>query len=187
MAIKTFTAGSVLTASDTNTFLANSGLVFVKSQTVGTGVTSVTVTNCFSSTYDNYRVIYDGGTLSANDIGMKYGPTSVAGHNTNYWSTLLYANGNPGAFALAQIANGTTMGWVGGGTTTAAWASFDVFSPFLARWSRIHSGMYQNGGAMGFQTGEHQSTGQFTDLILLGGGGATLTGGTITVYGYRKA
>jgi hypothetical protein len=28
MAIKTFTTGEVLTASDTNTYLANSGLVF---------------------------------------------------------------------------------------------------------------------------------------------------------------
>jgi hypothetical protein len=30
MAIKTFTTGEVLTASDTNTYLANAGLVFVK-------------------------------------------------------------------------------------------------------------------------------------------------------------
>jgi hypothetical protein len=30
MAIKTFTTGEVLTAADTNTYLANSGLVYVK-------------------------------------------------------------------------------------------------------------------------------------------------------------
>jgi hypothetical protein len=40
MAIKTFTTGEVLTASDTNTYLANSGLVYVKSQTIGSGVTA---------------------------------------------------------------------------------------------------------------------------------------------------
>lgn len=53
MAIKTFTTGEVLTASDTNTYLANSGLVFVKSQTIGSAVTSVTVSDAFSATYDN--------------------------------------------------------------------------------------------------------------------------------------
>ena len=34
MAIKTFTTGEVLTAADTNTYLANSGLVYVASGTV---------------------------------------------------------------------------------------------------------------------------------------------------------
>ena len=56
MAIKTFTTGEVLTAADTNTYLANSGLVLVKSQTIGTGVASVTISDAFSTTYDNYRI-----------------------------------------------------------------------------------------------------------------------------------
>ena len=56
MAIKTFTTGEVLTAADTNTYLANSGLVYVKSQTIGSAVSSVNVTSAFSSTYDNYVI-----------------------------------------------------------------------------------------------------------------------------------
>ena len=34
MAIKTFTTGEVLTASDTNTYLANAGLVYITSTAV---------------------------------------------------------------------------------------------------------------------------------------------------------
>jgi hypothetical protein len=64
MAIKTFTTGEVLTAADTNTYLANSGLVYVASTTVGTGVSSVTVSSAFNSTYDNYKIIYSGGVGS---------------------------------------------------------------------------------------------------------------------------
>jgi len=64
MAIKTFTTGEVLTASDTNTYLANSGLVYIKQQTVGNAVASVTVSDAFSSTYDNYKITYTGGASS---------------------------------------------------------------------------------------------------------------------------
>ena len=65
MAIKTFTSGEILTAANTNEFLANSGLVFVKSQTIGATVPSVDVTDCFSATYDAYRVVVSGGAASA--------------------------------------------------------------------------------------------------------------------------
>ena len=65
MAIKTFTTGEVLTASDTNTYLTNSGLVYIKQQTVGSGVASVTVSDAFSSTYDSYLIIDTGGTMSS--------------------------------------------------------------------------------------------------------------------------
>jgi hypothetical protein len=182
MPVPDFSPGEVLTAAAMDSI----GLWLVKTQTVGTAVSSVTVTNAFSANYDNYRVIYSGGTQTANDLSMKFGPTSVAGHNTQYYSTLFYASNNPGAFALAQTTNAGDMAWVGGGSTTATWASFDVFSPNLARWSKVHTGMYQNGNAIGLQTGEHRSTGQFTDLILVAGGGAFMSGGIIRVYGYRN-
>ena len=184
MAIKTFTTGEVLTAADTNTYLANSGLVFVKSQTVGSSVGSVTITNVFSSTYDNYKVIYAGGNLSGNSsISLQFGPTSVSGYNANYYSTLIYINGNPGAIDKAQQANVSSMLWVGGGSADGAYASFDIYNPNLAKWTRVVNGIYQDANAMGFQQGEQQNTGQYTALTLIGG---TLTGGTITVYGYRK-
>ena len=55
-----FAPGDVLTAADMDAV----GLWLVKTQTVGTGVSSVTVTGAFSSTYDNYFVTYTGGTGS---------------------------------------------------------------------------------------------------------------------------
>jgi hypothetical protein len=71
MAIKTFTTGEVLTASDTNTYLANSGLVFVKSQAITSGST-VVVTDAFSSTYDNYRIVIDNGVATGNGaVGLQ--------------------------------------------------------------------------------------------------------------------
>lgn len=56
MAIKTFTTGEVLTASDTNTYLTNSGLVYVSSGSFSNAAT-VDVTG-FTSTYKAYRVMF---------------------------------------------------------------------------------------------------------------------------------
>lgn len=59
MAIKTFSAGAVLSASDTNTYLANSGLVYVASGTFTNQATKVSLPNStFSSVFDSYRILF---------------------------------------------------------------------------------------------------------------------------------
>jgi LAS superfamily LD-carboxypeptidase LdcB len=59
MAIKTFTSGSVLTAADTNTYLANSGLVYIAEGSTSTSVLGLNFNNVFTTTYDNYRIMID--------------------------------------------------------------------------------------------------------------------------------
>jgi hypothetical protein len=64
MAIKTFTDAVALPASDINTYLANSGWVYVNS---GTFATSgfVQVNNVFTSTYTNYKIVFHNLLLTA--------------------------------------------------------------------------------------------------------------------------
>lgn len=186
MAIKTFTAGSVLNAADTNTYLANSGLVYVKSQTVtgGAGVSSVTVTNAFSSTYDAYKITYTGGVQSGTaPIYLRLGPSSVPNYNTGYTTVLFY--GTPAAQAFAYDA-GTEFEWCGGGSTTFSQLSVEIISPFLSQNTRMHIGSYQSGTAMGTSSGIHGFTNSYTDFTI-GLAVDNLIGGVITVYGYRKA
>jgi hypothetical protein len=52
MAIKTFVTGTVLTAADTNEYLANSGLVYITSTSAVPLQATVTISGCFSATYD---------------------------------------------------------------------------------------------------------------------------------------
>jgi hypothetical protein len=59
MAIKTFTSGEVLTSADTNTYLANSGLVYIAEGSTSTSVLGLNFNNVFTSTYDNYRIMID--------------------------------------------------------------------------------------------------------------------------------
>lgn len=184
MSVKVFTTGEVLTASDTNTFLANSGLVYIKQQTVGSGVASVEVTGAFSSTYDNYRIIMTGGTQNANNaVYLRLG-SSVA----DYYGTLIFSSVGGASVLQASDNNSGQMNWVGGGIGGQyCHASCDVFGPFLAQYTKVRNGQYQNNNNYGTQNGEHRVATSYSSFTLGLDSGNTISGGTIYVYGYRKA
>jgi len=70
MAIKTFTTGEVLTASDTNTYLANSGLVFVTSGSTAGTANTLAIATSFTSTYEHYllQLTVRRTTLTADEV-----------------------------------------------------------------------------------------------------------------------
>lgn len=186
MAIKTFTTGEVLTAADTNTYLANSGLVFVKSQTVGASVASVTVTNAFSSTYDNYYVTYTGGTLSgAAAMSFQLGPSSVSGYNTAYYSAIPAATLSSTLNYLLTN-NGSNWNNVGMGDTNLATLEITLFGPNTTKYTTAKVSWLdsRDNFAWGQGGGVHRTAAAFTDLLITAG--TNLQGGTVTVYGYRK-
>lgn len=91
MAIKTFTTGEVLTASDTNTYLANSGWVYVNSGTFSAS-SAVQVNSVFTSTYTNYKLVFHNLLLTAGTnsaiIQLSAGGTPAGG--TGYYSGSQY-------------------------------------------------------------------------------------------------
>jgi len=183
MAIKTFTTGEVLTAADTNTYLANSGLVYISTTTIGSGVTSATVSNCFSSTYDDYRVIIKNLNSSASDaIAVQIGTISGASYLGN-WNYILFNSTTPTYNAQSATTNAIVSLTDSSGPYTSSIC--DITNPNLALFKFI-TGMYQGRGYSGSYSAQvHSATAQ-TSLKLLSLAG-TITGGTITVYGYRKA
>lgn len=67
MAVKTFSTGEVLTASDTNTYLNNGGLVYVKQVSFTSAADSGTnFQSIFSSTYDSYKIVCHSLTAATN-------------------------------------------------------------------------------------------------------------------------
>ena len=185
MAIKTFTTGEVLTAADTNTYLANSGLVYVTSFAIGTGVSSVVCANAFNSTYDNYRIIVGGGVASnLSSLALKLGASA-----TGYYATTSYivyaANTTPLATGDNNNVEWNFAGYVG---TTFQQASFDLINPNKAQWTSLTNASWTPSTASGTTNGIHQVATAYTDFTIRpNGAGVTLTGGTVTVYGYRKA
>jgi hypothetical protein len=184
MAIKTFTTGEVLTASDTNTYLANSGFVYVKSQTVGTAVSSVTVSSAFSTDYDNYLIAVNGTTSSSSSGAIKL---ALSGSATGYYSTLIYGSYTGGSPSMANNNNATEWNWVGGLYGSDGFiAQFTLMSPFLSKYTRLYSQGYEGSSNSGSLAGIHKVSSSYTAFVLTPESG-TLTGGTVTVYGYRKA
>lgn len=166
------------------------GLELVKAQAVGNSVTSVVVTNAFSSTYSNYRVIWSGATMTSSSgdsqMTIQLGPSSVSGYNTGYYSVLVYANGT--SVLTANQSNGGQMNWVGGGSTGSGVMTVEVFNPYDAVYTRFNSSGYNawNDTYLGWVSGVHRSSNQFTDFTINITGTGNASGGTVRVYGYRN-
>lgn len=158
---------------------SSGGLTLIKTQTIGSGVSSVTISNVFSSTYDNYRIVIGGVDCSAvtnlrlqlgSEPNEHYGSLRYdfyTGTDTNFTR-----NVNQAAFVIAI-----------GGTNDDTSSSFDICSPNLAKRTTA-SGTFNGFAYSGWFGGGVNTTNQYTSFNLLTSG-ATLTGGKINVYGYR--
>ena len=183
MAVKTFSVGEVLTASDTNTYLNNGGLVYITATTVGSAVSTATVSNCFSSTYANYRVIISGINASVNGTSLFI--RFDAGGTTNYYSSVYYDQ-YTGTDTATLRRNGAASGGIGvTGANSDTSVSIDIYNP-NGTTRKNWSGTFASDGWQGWCGGLSIAATQYTDLTILCNSG-TMTGGTIRVYGYRQA
>jgi len=182
MAVKTFT-NEQLTASDTNTYLANAGLVYITQATVGSAVSSVTISNVFSSTYDNYRISIAGITPSATDSFRLRLGSSTTGH----YGSMYYDSWDGAATGTLRVGNaGSVYISLDEASSKTSSVIFDVVAPNLAQATQM-SGTWTGRGYSGWFGGLQSSSTQYTSFVLLPDGAGTFTGGTITVFGYRKA
>ena len=156
---------------------STSGLTLVKSQTIGSAVSSVTVSSAFSSTYENYRILISGGAASADiEYLLTFGSTT-SGYKWNiivngYTNTLIVV-GNSSSSSISSFR----------ATSSGINNVFDVMSPQLAKNTAV-SGVTVDSGQFNIVNGILPNTTQYTDFTITTSAG-TLTGGTIRVYGYN--
>ena len=180
MAIKSFVVGELATSADVNTYLTNSGLVYI-TETTAAGVATKAIPDIFSSTYESYRMVITN--LTTNITG--YLTLSMTGAPaSNYYYILTgatYANVaqtvalNPGAF------------WSLGKSTTTSGTSIivDIFRPNIAANTSYQAtsqdtlGVFSGGGY-------HASAVAYTGLTLGLFTAATFSA-NIKIYGYRQA
>jgi hypothetical protein len=165
--------------------LGSPGLELIKAQAIGTAVSSFTVTDAFSTDYENYRVIITGGQPGAAiTASLRMGATA-----TGYY-------GGSVRVTTASVISGegqsnTTSYEVGvftSGTNQPA-MTIDFLSPFVATRTAflvtsINTLASAAGGAR-WNSGWVNNTTSYTDFTISYSG--TITGGTVYVYGYRKA
>lgn len=158
------------------------GLVFIKSQTIGSGVSSVTVTDAFSSTFENYRFVYWVTTSANTSMKMSIsGVTSATGYDSKLFYSAVYA-----AAGWTEVLDAAAPAWVIGWTNAGenAMASVEVYRPYAN--SRVRFSSQYSSYVSGVANGATVPTSgtQSTAFTLLPGTG-TFTGGTIRVYGYN--
>ena len=172
-----FSSGAVLTAAQ----MSAVGLWLVKTQTIGTAVSSVVVASAFTTDYDSYKIVVSGTSVSAagNSAFISLsGSTGASYCSGGFWQiyTLAAMNG----FNANNVAGGTWLGITGN-----RWSCIiDVVNPFNALASSF---MGQSSGgtyASSFQ-GQDTNAASSTGFTLTQSG-SNWTGGTIRVYGYRK-
>jgi len=170
-------------AVDTSLFTALGGtypgLRLVKKQTIGSAVSTVTVSDAFSSPYENYKILISGGVGSAANIILRMQLGSVT---TGYYSNFIYAPYAAGSVLSVANNNGANFNYVGVADTTSINANIELNSPFLAKQKMINASYYDS-TSTGRTQGICSSTSSITAFTLTPSTG-TLTGGTIYVYGY---
>ena len=158
------------------------GLIFISSTTIGTAVSSVTVSNVFSATYDNYRIIVSGGAGSAfQGLRIQLGATT-----TGYYDGYNGYNYTAASANASQTNNGATFN-AGSTNTNGHCGNFDLIAPNLAKNTMITQNLAlpDSTGAGRAGGGFLNDTTQYTGFTLTTASG-TITGGTIKVYGYRN-
>jgi len=162
--------------------LGSAGLEFISSTTVGSAVATVTVSDVFSATYQNYRILLSNIDASGNTyIGIRF---SGSGSGATAYKRVLYSGGYTGGALGGTTSASANLIQVGlSGTNSDTSISFDVLNPFGSAPTGVVGLSIGNGGmtwAGGLTTADVSETG-FTILPDSG----TLTGGTIKVYGYK--
>jgi hypothetical protein len=191
---KTLAEGQFAYIEDTNTTqyydgaawqaVGASGLVLVKTQTIGSAVASVEVTGAFSSTYDNYKITLSGGVAGSGiDLKLQLGATT-----TGYYSVQNRRYYSNGAAENSNTNNGANFETVGQGSTNALTMNCELGSPNLAK-NTTMSAVITFLGTNGFggnAAGYIDNSTQYTAFTIIAQSG-TLTGGTIRVYGYANS
>lgn len=157
-------------------------LTLISSTTIGSAVSSVTVSSAFSSTYDNYKIMIIGGTSSV----LTGGKLTLGATTTGYY------NGAAGATyaGVSSVFGAANQGWWDAVllNTNGFASEITLWGPNLAQITMVTAdvirptttGQYERMG------GYLNNTTQYTAFTIATTSG-TMTGGTIRVYGMANS
>jgi hypothetical protein len=153
----------------------------VKTQAVGSAVSSVTVTGAFSADYENYTIIYTGGLFSTTLVWGVF--QFNAAHTTGYYGAAQFIDTagtvtNQGTNNLGRLLVTRSSALAFG---ASSWV-VNVANPMTAIRKSIWGQC--SGGNMVTHGGYYDSTSTFSQFVLSPSAG-TISGGTIYVYGMK--
>jgi hypothetical protein len=191
-AAPTAAAGTNTTQLATTAFAnAAGGLVYITSATASATAAFITLQNCFSATYDNYKVIitrcYSSSTANIGYQMMDSGgnPLTTASYSWGL-SGISSVGGSSNTYSNSGVRGSILDSYAGNGSGSA---TFDVLKPFLTdQTAWLGSSIALNSGSNGYDVKNGiifvENASSYTGFRLIAAAGNISC--TVTVYGYRK-
>jgi hypothetical protein len=185
MPVPDFSPGEVLTAAAMDSI----GLWLVKTVSIGSGVSAVDVTSCFSSDFSNYQIEFDnviGSTAINPTVQFLVGTTPTI---TGYYGSQISIN-LAGAITGIGFSNVSAVSSQLVTDTAGSGGHMNVYAPNKAtKTTFISHGIdprTSGGSPLRMSSSFQDSSTQFDGIRFTAGSGATFTSGTIRVYGIRN-
>lgn len=183
------TTGQILAKSSGTDYatqwVAPSAFTLIKAQAIGTAVAGITVTDAFSADYENYRVVISGGSLAASaTISIQMGSTTTGYYGGSIRVTTAGVSSGEGQSNATSYEVGVFTS-----ASNQPAMTIDILAPFTptrtAFFATSVNALTTTAGGARWNSGWLNNTTSYTDFTFVTGG--TITGGTVYVYGYRKA
>lgn len=188
------TSGQVLTSAGTSaptwtTPSSVGALVFINSQTVSSPVSVVDITSGFSSTYDDYLILFENIVAATTSInfGFRIYKNSALITSTTYRYQRTSSSGTTGANQFSITANTSDFGTAD--TTNFTFGEIRVFNAnstsasFLSRTGNVGA----VSGALWQVAMTNTAANSFTGLRIYDPAGNNISSGTFRLYGVAKS
>lgn len=190
------TAANKITYGNFSTAISNTlapGLVYITGTTVTSGSsTTVVFNNCFSSTYDNYRIIIDNFFTSTGNRGLNLrlrasGSDATGSNYNNVFHGLTMAAAASNFTGTTDYAS--TGVYNSSNTLGLSHCSMDVFSPNKAErtYAQVQSILYDSQWITRNGLWQHDLTTAYDGFTLLLSSTGNITQVRVRVYGYRNS
>ncbi len=159
------------------------GLVLVNTTTFSAAA-SVSVNNCFTSAYKNYKILWDLDPTANVTTLLRLRASGADNTSANYWYGIAvgnYATGGSTTGASGQTSWQITSTDAG---TSPSWGSMDLMGPQVAE-NSAYLGLTAYSQAAGSMSGGFFNSAQFDGFTFFPQSG-TITG-SLRVYGYRNS
>jgi hypothetical protein len=174
-------------ASTTYAPVAAGGLVLIN-KTDFTSATTININNCFSSTYENYRILLNFSSFTGgNDLlNFRWGTSGTINTTSNYYRAVWRIEPNSGTVTNVNGSSPVNTMFISELKGDSASYEINIFNPFATAKTYMTATGVDNSRSGSISNGFFNTTQSFTDISIFPDGAGRAMTGSISIYGYRK-
>ena len=183
VSIVPFNIANVYTQTQVDSKVGTNGGLVLVNKTDFSASSAVNVNSCFSSTYDNYRIMFFATLSTGSNQTLRLRASGVDNSGATSYRSQQGTFGGSSAAAKRNDTSAFNLNYDSGGSEPPYY-SIDVFRPNSTDSVKIISGMGYKSNQADFTSGALTSSTQFDGFSIITSSG-TMTG-TVRIYGYRN-